>query len=631
MSSRARGRAVPRSGEGGAGAAGRAGARSRAPEAPSRPPHDSTMRDLGRDPPPTEGQFEDVEDRDKAAAAASLIKGDARNIEQPHPPASPRRDIDDSDTSSSINPISPELSPPPNTKLNPSAPEFSPSKPHTSTLSPSTTGMTTNLNPSTPEFSLANGSNHDSKVISSSSSSSTGKRITLDPRSSEFVPKTGPISTLLNSSLNAAAPAFVPNDPLPTGMQNGTLPDEDADGIQSVVLTDEEEAEALQLTPKDLLGGVHFPVTQTREEDKFVLNVTADVLSKAAIYPGSFERGQTKIENMVKSWIPNSETLLNLAELLVHWGIMEPSLRLTVSKICQSLCEMEVVRVDFMHLLLARLKVWYDKKTELEKEKLIELSFFYAEIFSRIRYIHIEDTKEEVPVKILGDAVTNLVEHILSNFHHERFIISACHILKLTGPLLASLPDEAKMSSLMAILRGLKTNSSPPLSQKCLQIVTSLLDLHARGWGESSRPPPTSSVPPLSGGEFYDVGMGGAAEDPFVTFGGLPNETVFQVPVSNPDEWSEFLDDDNQLIEDSDQHTTESFMIEKIGGGGGGGGGAGGGGGEEEEALDAEIEKEFEFFVQDLEEHLLNMGEMDPEQLQEQEQQKQGDDGADAD
>ena len=33
------------------------------------------------------------------------------------------------------------------------------------------------------------------------------------------------------------------------------------------------------------------------------------------------------------------------------------------------------------------------------------------------------------------------------------------------------------------------------------------------------------------------------------------------------------------------------------------------------------MEKEYEFFVQDLEEHLLNMGEMDPEQLQEQDQQ----------
>ena len=43
--------------------------------------------------------------------------------------------------------------------------------------------------------------------------------------------------------------------------------------------------------------------------------------------------------------------------------------------------------------------------------------------------------------------------------------------------------------------------------------------------------------------------------------------------------------------------------------------------GDGEDELDAEMEKEYEFFVQDLEEHLLNMGEMDPEQLQEQDQQ----------
>ena len=31
--------------------------------------------------------------------------------------------------------------------------------------------------------------------------------------------------------------------------------------------------------------------------------------------------------------------------------------------------------------------------------------------------------------------------------------------------------------------------------------------------------------------------------------------------------------------------------------------------------MDAEMRKEFEFFVQDLEDHLLNMGEMDPEEF----------------
>ena len=44
--------------------------------------------------------------------------------------------------------------------------------------------------------------------------------------------------------------------------------------------------------------------------------------------------------------------------------------------------------------------------------------------------------------------------------------------------------------------------------------------------------------------------------------------------------------------------------------------------GEGEEELDAEMEKEFEFFVQDLEEHLLNVGEFDPEEFQEEQQQQ---------
>ena len=37
----------------------------------------------------------------------------------------------------------------------------------------------------------------------------------------------------------------------------------------------------------------------------------------------------------------------------------------------------------------------------------------------------------------------------------------------------------------------------------------------------------------------------------------------------------------------------------------------------QEEEIDDEMHKEFEYFVQDLEDHLLNMCEMDPEHLEE--------------
>ena len=98
-------------------------------------------------------------------------------------------------------------------------------------------------------------------------------------------------------------------------------------------------------------------------------------------------------------------------------GVWEPSLRLSVSRICQVLSEMDqlegafrlqmVLRSVLFHskhvcmyerfccvcvcmcvcVCVCRLRVWFGKRSSLEKFQLINLSLFFAEIFSRIRTV----------------------------------------------------------------------------------------------------------------------------------------------------------------------------------------------------------------------------------------------------
>jgi hypothetical protein len=227
--------------------------------------------------------------------------------------------------------------------------------------------------------------------------------------------------------------------------------------------------------------------------------------------------------------------------------------------------------------------------------------------------------QEEQPVRILGEAVLEFLSLLLERVD-ERSVISACHVLKLTGPLFATLPPEngEKLDKIIAKLMQLSTDETLPLTKKCVEIMVRVVELQARGWGQPVRPltspPITQSVVVVGGASQVMGGVGGGAGHmapvDSVIIGEeavLSEPEVLQAPVSNPEEWIEFLDYDNQLIEDSEQHTTESFVIERREDEG-----------EGEDDLDAEMEKEFEFFVQDLEEHLLNVGEMDPEQFQEQ-------------
>ena len=282
------------------------------------------------------GQFDDATtDTDKGAQSAP-IEGTASNIEQTpthsNPESSPR-DIDSG--SSSINPNTPNFSPP-NSKLNPSAPAFSPARSVHPTSPPLAT--TSKLNPTSPEFSPSAGMNGRNSTVprtqtynSSPSITYTGRQTTLNPNSGEFIPKlisprlltTSAVST--NSSLNASAPAFVPHVPLPTGMQNGA-PDDEEDSHQAAVVPpvekeeDFDEEEHLLLTSKDILAGVEFPVDQTEDmASDPTLKVTADVLIKMTIYPGSFDRGKMTLEHTVKAWLPTKGTLTNLAEMLIHW------------------------------------------------------------------------------------------------------------------------------------------------------------------------------------------------------------------------------------------------------------------------------------------------------------------------
>ena len=109
-------------------------------------------------------------------------------------------------------------------------------------------------------------------------------------------------------------------------MQNGQLDDEeDEDPLRSTAPPREDdesnEGEPLLFTPKDILSGVTLPVEQGEEDVSSapVLKAAAEVLIKTTLYPGSFDRGTTKLENTVNAWLPTEGTLANLAEILIHW------------------------------------------------------------------------------------------------------------------------------------------------------------------------------------------------------------------------------------------------------------------------------------------------------------------------
>lgn len=107
-------------------------------------------------------------------------------------------------------------------------------------------------------------------------------------------------------------------------MQNGEMgmgTDEldDQDEIKNLIPQEEEPP---ILEPQDIVGRFE-KVAEVQAEDQeghdALLTTTAEMLLKATMYPGSFERLKLNISTTVEKWPPTDATLQNLAEMIIYW------------------------------------------------------------------------------------------------------------------------------------------------------------------------------------------------------------------------------------------------------------------------------------------------------------------------
>lgn len=155
--------------------------------------------------------------------------------------------------------------------LNPEAPVFSP---------------TTRLTSSTSSHPI-----YTKHPIPTTTSSTTSK---LDPKSKEFVPSV--FSTAVSSMSNGNPDLY----------GNGDMIEEELSGYLDV---------------KMIMRGFEraAPTEQKDSSSEPILKGAAEMLLKVFLYPGSFDELGEKFQDTLNSWEPSENTLINLAEMLVHW------------------------------------------------------------------------------------------------------------------------------------------------------------------------------------------------------------------------------------------------------------------------------------------------------------------------
>lgn len=161
------------------------------------------------------------------------------------------------------------------------------------------------------------------------------KSATLDPNSSEFTPNTHanssspifskhsiPTSTSSPSSsrLNPTSKEFVPNLPVDLpGMLSLPMGNGDPSLLGNGDCFEDESGGYLSV--KDIMLS-YEKAAPTDTEDKsseLVLRCAAEMLLKVFNYPGSFDEIGKKFQTTLDIETPSDSTLINLAEMLVHW------------------------------------------------------------------------------------------------------------------------------------------------------------------------------------------------------------------------------------------------------------------------------------------------------------------------
>lgn len=419
----------------------------------------------------------------------------------------------------------------------------------------------------------------------------------LDPSSKEFVPSSEiPSSTLASISTEVMRC----HQEMTRGMLNGDL--------NGGNYLDEEEDVGGYLSAKDIMEGFESaaPTSPDDASNKPVLQGAAEMLLKMYNYPGSFDDIKRNFKATLSNWIPSEDTLTNLAEMLIHWGVNEPDLRYSACRMCQLIANdddeqnqaLQEIATRFQLILFPRLQAWnrkcYSSKKSLatDEDKYLFSTFsgFFAEIFTKVLV-------NGKPVKPLFPNVYKYVK-VLLEFREDFYLREACNILKLTGGTLkmADGYDGTEMNKIVTLMKELSLDKS--FSQTCVSLMMQVIELSGSNWNSAASPTNPSPKKPLKGGGLNTNAapfVPSSSSDSTLFTETFYDPPVLQQPVASASEWNDFVGDD-QLVEDASNSIAAMGLNEA----------------DYDDGLDPEIELEMEAFIDEIEEHLM-LQDFDPD------------------
>ncbi|XP_019849559.1 PREDICTED: uncharacterized protein LOC109580618 [Amphimedon queenslandica] len=410
------------------------------------------------------------------------------------------------------------------------------------TVSPSTQNGTddkTQDNETQDENKTENSDNPKTEPVNTSNMTTPTKTTPTETTPNDVTPSKSP-----SKPLNVNAPVFVPISLEQPSVGGGASLE-----FPGPLIT--------ELTPEDILN--RFP--HKSSGDVPLLLTAATMLLDASHHPATFDTHLSILCHLIEKTTPTSDILDDLVEMLVFWGIGDSTLRYTSIRMNDYLCKFSIKDL-FRPKLFTKLQSRYLNQTAKkytagdDMSELIETTLYIAEMFYRVRLAN------DQVVWVLGSAALELVFKLLDIKTNET-VIKACNVVKLIGYLLSyktprvkEFDPVVKLDAALTILRLHSVDEA--LSSHTSTVILSVMTLSGVRWGQG--------------------------DSPF----GKPKGVVPDEPVSNIEEWEEYLDDSGHVIEGEDYNEPTVFI-----------------GDQSDPNIDEELMREYEDFVQDFEEHLM--------------------------
>lgn len=309
-----------------------------------------------------------------------------------------------------------------------------------------------------------------------------------------------------------------------------------------------QSVDAAEFVPGALFYESKRPNLLERESDtpeNELMNCVKDVLFGLYQSPGELYFYFSTLVRMLKKWLSSLDSLKDVVDLIFEFSATERNFQYITAKLCNMLSKERSIEPakgeKFRSVFMNRCKDEHIKREERfqnpeTEERLLGFAMFEAELFC-----HYRPLGETEPLKVFHRGLVEMLNTLLQS-SKEEFLTCIGNILKMTGYLLddprfmkEDKDRKGKVDKIFTDVERLSKESN--LSESVKSLLSQVIELRASKWDNGLE---QNASYPTEDTSYYLPDFSGLVVEEL----NLDDDLI---PVTNPDQWSDYYPDEDDM------------------------------------------------------------------------------------